>query len=145
MIDISLSICTITRDTVAPVHQSITVKINHLAVTNTLNIPSRQLISEIIMEYEIALVINKILWLELKETRDVLGTRKERHMNKRMIIKGEYYIIIKLILKKIKTTIAEIEKRRGSRKKDNTKKELLDVIELLLDNKKEYNEEIEQT
>jgi hypothetical protein len=97
------------------------------------------------MEYEIALAINKILRLELKETRDVLGTWKERHMNKRMIVKGEYYIIIKLILKKIKTTEAEIEKRRGSRKKDNKKKELLDVIELLSDDEKEGNEEIEQT
>src|SRR5947207_7491101 len=41
--DISLTTYTITHDTVTPVHQSITAKINHLAVTNTLNTPTRRL------------------------------------------------------------------------------------------------------
>jgi hypothetical protein len=74
MADISLIIRTVTRDTVAPVLQSIAAKVNHLTVINTLNTPARQSISELTMEYEIALAINKILRLELKETRDVLGT-----------------------------------------------------------------------
>ena len=96
------------------------------------------------MKYEIALIINKILRLELKKIWDVLGILKERQVNKRMIVKGEYHIIMKLILKKIKNAVIEIEKRRGSRKKDNKKKELLDVIEVLSNDEKEGNEEIKQ-
>ena len=65
-------------------------------------------------------------------------------MDKKMIVKGEYHIIMKLILKKIKNAEAEIEKRRGSRKKDNKKKEFLDVIEVLSDDDEEDNEEIKQ-
>ena len=144
MADISLIICTISRDTVTPVLQSITAKINHLIITNTLNVPTRRLISEIIMKYEIALMINKILRLELKKIRDVFEILKERQVNKRMIVKGQYHIITKLILKKIKNAVIEIEKRRGSRKKDNKKKEFLDVIEVLSNDEKEGNEEIKQ-
>jgi CCR4-NOT transcriptional regulation complex NOT5 subunit len=44
MADVSLTTCTVTRDTVTPVLQSITAKINHLTITNTLNTPARQLI-----------------------------------------------------------------------------------------------------
>ena len=101
-------------------------------------------VPEITMEYEITLVTNKILKLELKETRDVLGAQKKRQIDKRTIIKGQYYIITKPILKKIKNADAEIEKRRRPRKKDNKKKELLDVIEVLSDDDKEDDEEIEQ-
>jgi hypothetical protein len=40
MIDILFIICTITRDIVAPVLQSITAEINHLTATNTPNTPT---------------------------------------------------------------------------------------------------------
>ena len=95
------------------------------------------------MEYEIALVTNKILKPELKETRDVLGAQKKRQISKRTIVKGQYYIITKPILKKIKNADAETEKRRRPRKKDNKKKQLLDVIEVLSDDDEEGDEEIE--
>jgi hypothetical protein len=65
-------------------------------------------------------------------------------MDKIMIVKGEYHIIIIFILKKIKNAEIEIEKRRRSRKKDNKKKEFLDVIEVLSDNEEEDDKEIEQ-
>jgi thiazole synthase ThiGH ThiG subunit len=71
--DISLTTCTITRDTTTPIRQSITAKINHLTATNTPNTSARQLIPQITLEYEIALVSNKILKLELKKTREVLA------------------------------------------------------------------------
>jgi len=64
-------------------------------------------------------------------------------MGKRTIIKGQHYITTKSILNKIKNTKVKIEKRR-SRRKDNKKKELLDVIEVLSDDAEEGNEEIEQ-
>jgi hypothetical protein len=142
--DISLTTYTITCDTVTPVRQSITAKINHLAATNTLNTPARRLIPEITMEYEIALATNKILRLELKETRDILGARKERQMGKRMIVKGQHHITTKPILKKIKDAEAETEKRRRPRKGDNKKKELLDVIEVLSDDDEKDDEDTEQ-
>ena len=65
-------------------------------------------------------------------------------MGKRTIIKGQHYITTKPILNKIKNTKVKIEKRRRSRMKDNTKKELLDVIAMLSDDAEEGNEEIEQ-
>lgn len=142
--DIPLSTCTITRDTATPIRQSITAKINHLAATNTLDTPARQLIPQITLEYEIALVTNKILRLELKETRDVLAARKERQKGKRTILKGQHHITTRPNLKKIKMAEAETQKSRRSRKKDNKKKELLDVIEVLSDDDKEDDEEIEQ-
>jgi len=141
--DIALTIYTITHDTVTPIRQSITAKINHLAAINALDTPAHRLIPEITKEYEIALATNKILRLELKETQDVLGARKERQMDKRMIVKGQHHITTKPMLKKIKNAEAEIEKRR-SRKKDNKKKELLDVIEVLSDDDEEGDEEIRQ-
>ena len=64
-------------------------------------------------------------------------------MGKRTIIKGQHYITTRPILNKIKNVKAKIEKRR-SRMKDNKKKELLDVIEVLSDDAEEGNEEIEQ-
>lgn len=142
--DISLTICTITRDTTTPIRQSITAKIDHLAATNTLNTPARQLIPQITLEYEIALVTNKILKLELKQTRDVLGARKERQKGKRMVIKGHHHITTKPILKNIKFAEAETQKSQSSRKKDNNKKEVLDVIEVLSDDDEDDDEEIEQ-
>ena len=65
-------------------------------------------------------------------------------MSKRTIIKGQHHITMKPILKKIKNAEAETKKRRRPRTKDNKKKELLDIIELLSDDDEEYNEEIEQ-
>ena len=65
-------------------------------------------------------------------------------MSKRTIIKGQHHITMKPILKKIKNTEAETEKRRRPRTKDNKKKELLDIIEVLSDDDEEHNEEIEQ-
>ena len=129
--DISLTTYTITHDTATPVRQSIAAKINHLAAANALNTPARRLIPQITFEYEVALVTNKILKLELKETRDVLAARKERQKGKNMIVKGQHHITTKPILKKLKNAEAETEKRGRSRKKENKKKELLDVIEVL--------------
>jgi DDE superfamily endonuclease len=142
--DISLTTYTITCDTATPIRQSIAAKINHLAVANTLNTPARRLIPQITLEYEIALVTNKILKLELKETRDVLAARKERQKGKNMIVKGQHHITTKPILKKLKHAEAETQKRGRSKKKDNKKKELLDVIEVLLDDDENDEEEIEQ-
>ena len=142
--DISLTTCTITRDIATPIRQSITSKINHLAATNTLDTPARRLIPQITVEYEIALVTNKIMKLELKQTRDVLAARKERQKGKRMVVKGQHHITTKPILKKLKLAEAETQKSQRSRKKDNKKKELLDVIEVLLDDDEDDDEEIEQ-
>ena len=72
------------------------------------------MVLEITMKYEIALATNKILRLELKETRDVLAARKERQKGKRMVIKGQHHITTKPILKKIRNTETETEKRRSS-------------------------------
>jgi hypothetical protein len=58
-----------------------------------------------------------------------------------MIIKGQYHITTKPILKKIKQAEAEIQKNRRSRKEDNKKKELLDIIEVLSDDEEEGEEE----
>jgi len=102
------------------------------------------LIPQITLEYEIALVTNKILKLELKETRDVLAARKERQKGKRTVLKGQHHITTRSNLKKIKMAEAETQKSRRSRKKDDKKKELLDVIEVLSDDDKEDDEEIEQ-
>lgn len=139
--DISLTTCTITRDTVTPIRQSITAKINHLAATNAINTPARRLIPQFTLEYEVALVTNKILKLELKQTRDVLAARKERQKGKRMIIKGQHHITTKPILKKLKQAEAETQKNRRSRKEDNKKKELLDIIEVLSDEEEDDDEE----
>ena len=38
--DISLTTCTITRDTTTPIRQSITAKINHLTTTNNIDTPA---------------------------------------------------------------------------------------------------------
>jgi len=65
-------------------------------------------------------------------------------MGKRTIIKGQHYITTKPILNKIKNMKVKIEKRMRSKMKDNKKKELLDVIEVLSDDAEEGNEEIEQ-
>ena len=65
-------------------------------------------------------------------------------MGKRTIIKGQHYITTKPILNKIKNMKVKIEKRRRSRMKDNKRKELLDIIEVLSDDAEEGNEEIEQ-
>ena len=99
--DISLTTYTITRDTATPIRQSITAKINNLAATNTLNTPARQLIPQITLEYEIALVTNKILKLELKQTQEVLAARKERQKGKRMVIKGQHQSLRSQFLKNL--------------------------------------------
>ena len=65
-------------------------------------------------------------------------------MGKRTIIKGQHYITTKPILNKIKNMKVKIEKRMRSKMKDNKKKELLDVIEVLSNDAEEGNEEIEQ-
>ena len=49
---------------------------------------------------------------------------------------------MKSILKKIKNTKIEIEKRKRSKKKNNKKKKFLDVIEILSNDDKEDNKEI---
>jgi hypothetical protein len=102
------------------------------------------LIPQITLEYEIALVTNKILKLELKQTREVLAARKERQKGKRMVVKGQHHITRKPILKKLKLAEAETQKSQRSKKKDNKKKELLDVIEVLSDDNEDDDEEIEQ-
>ena len=86
---------------------------------------------------------NKILKLELKETRDVLAARKERQKGKDMILKGQNHITTRPILKKLKYAKAETQKRGRSRKKDNKKKELLDVIEVLSNDEEDDEESIE--
>ena len=65
-------------------------------------------------------------------------------MSKRTIIKGQHHITTKPILKKLKHAEAETQKRGRSKKKDNKKKELLDIIEVLSDDDEEGDEEIEQ-
>jgi hypothetical protein len=82
-------------------------------------------------------VTNKILKLELKQTRDVLAARKERQKGKRMVIKDQHHITTRPILKKLKHAEAETQKSQRSRKKDNGKKEFWDVIEVLSDDDEE--------
>ena len=65
-------------------------------------------------------------------------------MSKRTIIKAQHHITMKPILKKIRNAETETEKRRRPRMKDNKKKELLDIIEVLSGDDEEYDEEIEQ-
>ena len=115
--DITLATCAIIHETTPPIHPSITVKINHLAAANALNTPARRLIPQITFEYEIALVTNKILKLELKETRNVLVARKERQKDKIMIVKGQHHITTKLMLRKLKHVEAETQNKAdlGSR------------------------------
>jgi len=94
------------------------------------------------LEYEIALVTNKIMKIELKETRDVLAARKERQKGKNMILKGQNHITTRPILKKLKHVEAKTQKRDRSRKKDN-KKEPLDIIEVLSNDEEDNEESIE--
>ena len=91
-----------------------------------------------------ALVTNKILKLELKQTRDVPRARKERQKGKRIAIKDQHHITTKPILKKLKNAEIETQKSRRCRKKDEKKRELLDVIEVLSDDDEEGAEELEQ-
>lgn len=65
-------------------------------------------------------------------------------MSKRTIIKGQHHITTKPILRKLKQVEAETQKRGRSTKKDNKKKELLDIIEVLSDDDEDDEEEIEQ-
>ena len=60
-----------------------------------------------------------------------------------MVIKGQHHVTTKPILKKLKLGEVKTQKSQRSRKKDNKKEELLDVIEVLPDDSEDDGEEIE--
>ena len=122
--DISFSKCIISDITTTPILRSVHTKLNHLAVINAINTPARRLIPQLNMAHEIALATNKLLKMQLKETQDILGARKERQSGKRKVLKGHFMVSTE----KFQKQIEECEKASKKTKRPRKERKASEVI-----------------
>jgi regulator of replication initiation timing len=77
-----------------------------------LHTPARKFIPRLASTAEWLLAENTILKLELKQCKDVLGSRKVRESGKRLVLKGKIIITTEEILKAIEETEAATQNKR---------------------------------